>query len=95
MNKRQRKKCLEKYGTIQPFPTASTLLNRARRLTPVILRDFNTTWSNIQRYLAEHNALEVERIERGPMRWVGYYEPTGDSSKERGPRSAAGKEKDL
>lgn len=92
MNKRQRKKCLEKYGALQPFPTASAILKRARRVTPVVLRDFNATWSNLQRYLAEHNALEIERIERGPMQWVGYYEPLGDSSKERGPRSAAGKD---
>lgn len=107
MNKRQRKKLADKNMS----PGLRTLISSTRSiLSDKAIRDYsnravNEAWERLGEYLKDNRAMELERIEKGPMRWVGYLcfdqsEPHTEAdlirdSKASGTHAAAGKDKEI
>lgn len=96
MNKRQRKKYVKKCAS-RPIPA---LIESTRQLLPhetlMSTMLVNDAWRKLQSYLRHWQELELERIERGPMPWIGA-RPTDASTeaewrKANGTHDAAGKD---
>lgn len=78
MNKRQRKKAANKYGSVpgHEVPVSELLTQLRQGLSPAAVAactaDINTALDKLRDYMAYCRETEIERIKRGPMRWVGH-----------------------
>lgn len=80
MNKRQRKKYAKKHASAPCRALIDSCRAMLRRETLVSETMVNNAWRKFHNYLRDIQAMEIERIERGPMPWIGYQQPSGDFS---------------
>lgn len=97
MNKRQRKKYAKKCASTPIMALIESTRRLLRRDRPIAAALVNDAWRKLQNYLRDIQAMEVERIERGPMPWIGFCDQSeefsiDDFSKASGTHAAAGRD---
>lgn len=88
MDKRQRKKKWASNPLRALIASSRRMLRRHTLMSEVLVND---AYQKLREYLRYCHASELERIERGPMTWIGYRRPDADFSKVSGTHAAAGK----